>query len=211
MSRITGPKCKLCRREKVKLFLKGDRCYSSRCALEKRNYAPGQHGKKPVKLSEYGLRLREKQKAKRIYGMNESQFRRFFSIAARKPGVTGEYLLKLLESRLDNIIYRSGFAASRDAARMLTSHGHVLVNGKKINIPSYIAKPNQVITIREKSKELKSIKLNIERVKERGSVVPGGWIEVNLDELKILYKRMPEENEIGSILEKQLIVEFYKR
>ena len=210
MSRNIGAKCRLCRREKVKLFLKGDRCLGGKCALEKRAYFPGQHGKKISKLSEYGLRLREKQKAKRIYGMNESQFKRFFSIAERKPGATGEYLLKLLESRLDSTVYRSGFAASRDLARQLVLHGHILVNNKKVNIPSYILKPNDVVTVKEKSKNLVVIKSNIEKVKERGGI-NSPWLEVNFDELRIVFKRMPEESEIGSILEKQLIVEFYKK
>jgi small subunit ribosomal protein S4 len=209
--RYTEAKCKLCRREKVKLFLKGDRCYTPRCAVEKRQYAPGQHGKVPSKLSEYGIRLREKQKAKRIYGLNEGQFKRFFSIAARKPGVTGLYLLKLLESRLDNIVFRSGFAASRDTARQLILHGHFRVNGKKVNIASYIMRPNDVITVKEKSKELKAVKTAVERAKERGMVPSGAWIDVSLDQLQITFKKMPEKDDIGTVLNEQLIVEFYRR
>ncbi|MFH1825525.1 MAG: 30S ribosomal protein S4 [Candidatus Firestonebacteria bacterium] len=213
MSRNIGPKCRLCRREKVKLFLKGDRCYTGKCALEKKAYLPGQQGKKGkkiTKLSEYGLRLREKQKVKRIYGMNEAQFKRFFSMAKRKPGITGEYLLKLLERRLDNTVYRSGFSASRAGARQLVLHGHILVNNKKVNISSYILKPNDVIEVKEKSKNLKAIKTNIEKVKERGGITYN-WLEVNLDELKTVFKRAPEETETGLIVEKQLIVEFYKK
>ncbi|MEI7904070.1 MAG: 30S ribosomal protein S4 [Candidatus Firestonebacteria bacterium] len=210
MSRHTESKCKLCRREKVKMFLKGDRCFTPKCALEKRQTAPGQHGKKPTKLSEYGIRLREKQKAKRMYGLNEGQFKRFFEIASRKPGVTGLHLLKLLESRLDNVVFRSGFGASRDQARQLVMHGHVLVDGGCVNIPSYILKPNEVITLKPKAKELKGVKAAVERIKERG-MIPSGWLEVNLDLLSITYKKMPEKDEIGAIVNEQLIVEFYRR
>ena len=211
MARITGAKCRLCRREKIKLFLKGDRCYTGKCAIEKKAVPPGQHGKKMTKLSEYGIRLREKQRAKRIYGMNEGQFRRFFGIASNQKGVTGEYLLKLLESRLDSVVYRAGLAASRDAAKILILHGHVLVNGKRVNIASYILKPGEIVTIKEKSKEMKAIKTNIERVKERGGINSGAWLDVDFDNLKITFKKMPEESEIGSILNKKLIVEFYNR
>ncbi|MEI6845410.1 MAG: 30S ribosomal protein S4 [Candidatus Firestonebacteria bacterium] len=211
MARITGAKCRLCRREKIKLFLKGDRCYTGKCAIEKGAIIPGQHGKKMSKLSEYGIRLREKQRAKRIYGMNEGQFRRFYGIAAGKKGVTGEYLLKLLESRLDSVVYRAGLAASRDGAKILVLHGHVQVNGKMVNIASYILKPGEVVSIREKSKQMKAIKMSVDRIKERGGITSGAWLDVDFDNLKVTFKKMPEEAEIGSILNKQLIVEFYNR
>ena len=211
MSRNTESKCRLCRREKTKLFLKGDRCFTPKCALEKRDYAPGQHGKMTRKPSEYGIRLREKQKAKRIYGLNEGQFKRFFSIAASKPGITGLYLLKLLESRLDNIVYRAGFGGSRDQARQLVLHGHILVNGKRVNIPSYIMKPNDVVTLKDKSKELVGVKAAVVRIKERGMLPQGGWLEVNLEQLTATFKKMPEKDEIGAVINDQLIVEFYRR
>ena len=145
-----------------------------------------------------------------MYGLNEAQFKRFFGIAASKPGVTGIYLLKLLESRLDNVVFRSGFGASRDQARQLVMHGHVLVNGACVNIPSYILKPGEVITLKEKAKELKGVKLAVERIKERG-MIPTGWLEINLDTLTVTYKKMPEKDEIGAIVNEQLIVEFYRR
>jgi small subunit ribosomal protein S4 len=200
----------LCRREKVKLFLKGDRCYSGKCAVEKRPTAPGQHGKNHVKLSEYGIRMREKQKAKRIYGMNEGQFRRFFAEAARKPGVTGEYLFKLLESRLDNVIYRCGFAPSRNSARQMVLHGHILVNEKKVNVPSFIVKPRDVVRLRDKSKEMTVVKANIVKVKERGVLSQISWMDIDLDKLQVTFNKLPEKSDIGTFLDDQLIVEYYK-
>jgi len=211
LARITGAKCRLCRREKIKLFLKGDRCFTGKCAIEKKSVPPGQHGKMMSKLSEYGIRLREKQRAKRIYGMNEGQFRRFFSIASDKKGVTGAYLLKLLESRLDSVVYKAGFAPSRDAAKLFVLHGHVQINGKSVNVASYILKPGDVITVRQKSKELKVVKTSVERIKERGGITSGAWLDVDFDNLKITFKKMPEDSEIGSILNMKLIVEFYNR
>ena len=151
MSRYTDANCRLCRREGQKLFLKGDRCYSSKCAIDRRGYAPGQHGQGRSKISDYGLQLREKQKAKRFYGLQETQFRNLFDKAARKTGITGENLLILLETRLDNVVFRLGFASSRKEARQLVNHGHFKVNGRKVNIPSYEVKAGDVITVKEKS------------------------------------------------------------
>ncbi len=150
MARYTGPSCRLCRREGEKLYLKGDRCYTDKCALTKRSYAPGQHGTSRKKLSNYGLQLREKQKAKRYYGLLESQFRKYFEMADRKTGITGENLLSILESRLDNVVFRLGFASSRKEARQLVQHGHFTINGKKVDIPSYLVSVGEVITIKEK-------------------------------------------------------------
>src|SRR5690606_34611140 len=147
-----GPVCRQCRREGVKLYLKGDRCYTEKCSIDRRNYAPGQHGQRRRKLSEYGLQLREKQKARRIYGVLESQFRKYFREASRRKGIAGENLLQILESRLDNIVYRMGFALSRPEARQLVKHGHFAVNGRKVNIPSYQVRPGDVISVRESSK-----------------------------------------------------------
>ncbi len=208
MARYTGPRCRLCRREGSKLFLKGDRCYSEKCAFERRSYAPGQHGKARAKVSDYGLRLREKQRVRRIYGVKESQFRRYFSMADRQKGVTGTNLLVLLERRLDNVVYRLGFADSRSQARQLVKHGHFLVNGRRVDIPSYLVKVGDVIQVREKSKDILPIVQAIEAVARRG--VPD-WLELDADAKKGTVKSMPERSHITMPIQEQYIVEFYSK
>src|SRR5919109_3432126 len=169
MARYIGPVCRLCRREAMKLFLKGERCYTEKCAIEKRNFPPGQHGKtRKAKLAGYGLQLREKQKVKRIYGVLEDQFRRYFEAAERTRGITGETLLQLLERRLDNVAYRLGLATSRPQARQLVRHGHLTVNGRKVNIPSFSVKPGDVITVRQSSRKVPAVLHALEEVKGRG-------------------------------------------
>ncbi|NPA95147.1 MAG: 30S ribosomal protein S4 [Thermodesulfobacteria bacterium] len=208
MARYTGPRCRLCRREGSKLFLKGDRCFSEKCAFERRSYAPGQHGKGRVKVSDYGLRLREKQRVRRIYGVKESQFRRYFEIADRQKGVTGTNLLVLLERRLDNVVYRLGFADSRSQARQLVKHGHFLVNGRRVDIPSYQVRVGDEIKVREKSKDIVPIVQAIEAVARRG--VPD-WLELDADNRKGVVKAMPERSHITMPIQEQYIVEFYSK
>ena len=208
MARYRGPVCRLCRREGVKLFLKGDRCYTDKCAMERRPYPPGQHGQMRRKKTEYALLLREKQKLKRIYGVLEKQFRRYFEEAERQKGVTGENLLILLERRLDNVVYRMGFANSRNQARQLVRHGHVLVNGKKVDIPSYLVDVGDEIAIREKSREIPFIKEAMESVSRRG--IPS-WLEVDSDNFKGRVKALPTREEIAIPVQEQLIVEFYSK
>jgi len=211
MARYLGPKCRLCRTEKKKLLLKGERCNSPKCAITKKKNMPGKSAKSRVgKMSDYGLQLREKQKLKRMYGMLEKQFHITFLEALRRKGKTGETLIRLLESRLDNVVFRMRFATSRDQARQLVNHGHILVNGKKVDIPSYILKQNDVIEIKEKSKKLVSVK---ESLKEftRSGVAP--WLEVNPDEMKGILKAVPLRSEVTDLSEinEQLIVELYSR
>ena len=208
MARYTGPVCRLCRREGQKLFLKGERCYSEKCSVGRRAYAPGQHGQGRKKSSEYGLQLRAKQKARRYYGVNEVQFHHYFEIAERKNGVTGENLLRLLESRLDNIVYRVGFASSRAEARQIVGHGHIEVNGKRVDIASYLVKAGDVITICEKSRKSEKIKAVIEANSARP--VPQ-WIDVNRDALEAKVINLPERDMIDAPVEEQLIVEFYSK
>ncbi len=208
MARYTGPRCRLCRREGSKLFLKGDRCFSEKCAFERRSYAPGQHGKARVKVSDYGIRLREKQRVRRIYGVKESQFRRYFEIADRQKGVTGTNLLVLLERRLDNVIYRLGFADSRAQARQLVKHGHFLVNGRKVDIPSFLVKVGDEIKVRDKSKDIQPITQALEAVARRG--VPD-WLELNAEEKKGVVKAWPERSHITMPIQEQYIVEFYSK
>jgi len=208
LARYRGPVCRLCRREGVKLFLKGDRCFTDKCALERRPYPPGQHGQMRTKKTEYGLLLREKQKLRRIYGVLERQFRRYFAEAERRKGVTGEILLVLLERRLDNVVYRMGFANSRNQARQLVRHGHVLVNGREVNIPSYQVKVGDVIKIKEKSQEIPFIKEALEGIARRG--IPS-WLEINSERLEGKIKTMPSREEIGIPVQEQLIVEFYSK
>lgn len=207
MARYTGASCRLCRREGEKLFLKGDRCYTSKCSVTKRAYAPGQHGQQRKKLSEYGLQLREKQKAKRFYGILESQFRKYFDIAVKKQGVTGENLLILLETRLDNIAYRMGLAESRAQARQLVRHGHITVNGKKVNIPSYLVKAGDVIAVREKSRNLPKIKKAVEANMTK---VPK-WLEFNSEGLSCKVLALPEREDIDLQVQEHLIVELYSK
>ncbi len=208
MARYTGAVCRLCRREGKKLFLKGERCYSDKCSVGIRGYAPGQHGQGRKKSSEYGLQLRAKQTARRFYGVQEGQFRHYFEIAERKQGITGDNLLKLLESRLDNIVYRVGFASSRAEARQLVGHGHYEVNGHRVDIASYLVKAGDVITVCEKSRGLEKIKAVIEANSARP--VPT-WIDVNRDDLSAKIVSLPNRDQIEAPVEEQLIVEFYSR
>mgnify|MGYP001378244492 CR=1 FL=1 len=208
MARYTGPVCRLCRREGTKLYLKGDRCYTNKCAVDKRPYAPGQHGQGRRKLSEYGLQLREKQKVRRIYGINEKQFRRYFAEAERQKGVTGEILMRLLERRLDNVIYRLGFAASRPQARQLVLHGHVQVNGKKVNIPSYLVSPGDVIAVTEHMKNSEKVKMILEST---GNKVVPSWLEFDADNLTGRVVSLPNREEIDLPVREQLIVELYSK
>ncbi len=208
MARYTGPVCRLCRRENMKLYLKGERCYSDKCAYERRSYAPGQHGRLRSKMSDYGIRLREKQKLKRMYGLNEKQFKRYFKEADRQKGVTGTNFLILLERRLDNTVYRLGFAQSRAQARQLVRHGHILVNGRRVDIPSYLLKPGDVISIREKSRQLALVNEALEAVPRRG--VPS-WLELKKDEYEGVFKNYPTREEMNIPVQEQLIVEFYSK
>lgn len=200
--------CRICRREGMKLYLKGTRCETEKCAFERRGYAPGQHGQKRHKDTEYGLQLREKQKVKRIYGLLERQFRRYFSIASSKKGVTGETLLQLLEQRLDNTVYRMGFAESRRQARQVVRHGMILVNGKKVDIPSYTLKAGDKLSILEKFKENVALKRSLESLQKRG--VPE-WLEVDTGTLAGVFKKVPTKDEIALPVQEQLIVELYSK
>ncbi|MGQ9508590.1 MAG: 30S ribosomal protein S4 [Thermodesulfobacteriota bacterium] len=208
MARYRESACRLCRRENLKLFLKGERCYTEKCAFERRNYAPGQHGQDRKKASDYGLRLREKQKVKRIYGLLERQFHNTFEEADRRKGITGENLLVLLERRLDNTVYRLGFANSRNEARQLVRHNHFLVNQSKVNIPSYLVKPGDVIELREKSKKIVRILEAMEGVARRG--VPS-WLELDKDQMRGTVKSLPTREDIGFPVEEKLIVELYSK
>lgn len=207
MARYTDASCRLCRREGQKLFLKGERCYSPKCAVEKRNYAPGQHGQNNrKKVSDYGLQLREKQKAKRFYGLQEAQFRNLFDKAERKKGITGENLLILLETRLDNVVFRLGFASSRKEARQLVTHGHFTVNGKKVNIPSYQVKAGDVIKVKEKSTSSPKFK----EIKDMSISVPA-WVAVDVEKLEGKVVAMPTRSEIDTPIAEHLIVELYSK
>jgi len=208
MARYTGPSCKLCRREKQKLFLKGSKCLSQSCPLETKNYIPGQHGlSRRVKFSEYGVQLREKQKVKRMYGLLESQFHSYFVTANKQTGVTGENLIKLLESRLDNVIYRCGFAPSRKSARQLLLHRHFLINGKIVNIPSYLLKPGDVVSVKEKSKKLDIIHNTLRRTKD--SVYE--WLIVDKATLTGTFNQVPTRDQVPIVANEQLIVELYSK
>ncbi len=208
MARYTGPRCRLCRREGMKLFLKGERCYTDKCAFERRSYAPGQHGQARVKVSDYGVRLREKQRVRRIYGIQESQFRAYFQEADRQKGVTGTNLLRLLERRLDNVVYRLGFAVSRAQARQLVRHGHFLVNGRRVDIPSFLVKVGDVIEVREKSRDIQPIKEAMEAVARKG--IPD-WLELDVENFKGKVKALPERHHITMPIKEQFIVEFYSK
>ena len=198
----------MCRREGQKLFLKGDRCYTQKCAMECRAYAPGMHGQNRSKTSEYGQQLREKQKAKRYYGLLENQFRNYFELAERRPGQTGENLLAILESRLDNVVYRLGFAMSRAEARQLVSHGHFTVNGRKVNIPSYLVKPGMVISLKDTSKSLEKIKANVEANAFRQ---PPKWLEYDANNMIAKVTAVPAREDIDLPIEEHLIVELYSK
>lgn len=208
MARYTGPQCRLCRRETEKLFLKGDRCYTEKCAVERRQYPPGQHGQRRGKLSDYGIQLREKQKVRNSYGLLEGQFRLYFAEAASRKGVTGEVLLQLLETRLDNIVYRMGFAPNRTSARQLVGHRHFTVNGKLVNVPSFRVKAGDVVAVREKSRDLDAIKDSLSRVEQRG--IPS-WIEVDADKFTGKVVQIPSREEIPVTAQEQLIVELYSK
>ena len=208
MARYTEAVCRMCRREGQKLFLKGDRCYTQKCAMECRAYAPGMHGQNRSKTSEYGQQLREKQKAKRYYGLLESQFRSYFEMAERRPGQTGENLLSILESRLDNVVYRLGFAMSRAEARQLVSHGHFTVNGRKVNIPSYLVKPGMVVSLKDSSKSLDKIKANVEANAFRQ---PPKWLEYDANNMIAKVTAVPAREDIDLPIEEHLIVELYSK
>jgi small subunit ribosomal protein S4 len=208
MARYTGPDCKRCRREKTKLFLKGAKCDSPKCPIEIRPYPPGEHGRNRPKESEYLLQIREKQKAKRVYGVLEKQFGNYYEEAARKRGKTGEVLLQILETRLDNVVYRAGFAKSRDMARQLVGHGHVLVNGRKVDIPSYRVSESDIVEIRAKSQEMTPF---IVAKAEAGERPVPAWIEVIPDKMRVLVHTLPIRAQIDTSVQEQLIVEYYSK
>ena len=208
MARYTDAVCRICRREGDKLFLKGDRCYSDKCAIARRAYAPGQHGQGRKKSSEYGTQLREKQKAKRYYGLLEGQFYHYFELAEKMSGMTGENLLKVLESRLDNVVYRAGFAMSRPEARQLVSHAHFTVNGKKVNIPSYRVKPGDVVAITEKSMSNEKFKAVLEANASRPAL---NWLSLDKAKGQVTVVNLPERSEIDLQVEEHLIVELYSK
>jgi small subunit ribosomal protein S4 len=208
LARYTGPSCRLCRREGSELFLKGERCYTDKCAIKRRSYPPGQHGQGRIKVSDYGVQLREKQKVRRIYGILENQFRGYFASADRMKGVTGENLLFLLERRLDNVVYRLGFAASRDEARQLVRHSHFTLNGRKANIPSIQVKAGDVLQLREKSRKIAAISESLEGVVRRG--IPQ-WLELDKDAFKGTVKLLPVREDITMPIQEQLIVELYSK
>ena len=208
MARYTVPSCRLCRRENMELFLKGERCYTDKCAIKRRNYPPGQHGQGRSKASAYGVQLREKQKVRRIYGLLEKQFRSYFAEADRMKGVTGENLLSLLERRLDNVVYRLGFASSRTESRQLVRHGHFILNGRKVDIPSIQLKVSDVIELREKSKNIASITDSLEAVVRRGTPQ---WLELDRDACKGVIKALPIREDITTPIQEQLVVELYSK
>lgn len=208
MARYVGPVCRLCRREGMKLFLKGYRCFTDKCAIEKRNYAPGQHGQKRPKLSEYGLQLREKEKVKRIYGVLERQFKNYFERGEKQKGITGENLLRLLELRLDTVVYRSGLGSSMKEARQLVRHSHFLVNGKKVNIPSYQVRVGDVVQVKEGSREIEPIKDARRRAEQRG--VPA-WLDLDKETLTVGVKAWPQREDMPTNVQEQLVVELYSK
>ncbi|RMF29153.1 MAG: 30S ribosomal protein S4 [Chloroflexi bacterium] len=214
MARYTGPVCKLCRRAGEKLYLKGERCYTPKCALERKGYAPGQHGREAQysrrRASDYARQLREKQKARRIYGVLERQFRRYYQQALKKRGMTGENLLIILESRLDNVIYRLGFADSRAQARQLVQHGHFVVNGRRTNIPSYLVKPGDQIIVREGSRKRRYFKERAQLLSDSAQRVPA-WLALDPQQMSARVLRLPTREEIDLPLQEQLIVEYYSR
>ena len=209
MGRYIGPVCRLCRREGVKLYLKGERCYSPKCAMERRPYPPGQHGQKRARRpSDYAVRLREKQKLRRIYGISERQFRNLFEEASKKKGVTGSVFLGLLESRLDNVVYRLGFAVSRRQARQLVRHGHITVNGRRVDLPSYRGRPGDEIAVAEKSRNLELIRQNLEAMKGRKV---GPWLSLDVEGMKGKFLRLPDREDLALPVNEQLVIEFYSR
>lgn len=210
MARYTGPRCRLCRREGIKLFLKGERCYTDACSFERRSYPPGQHGpvQMRVKLSDYGIRLREKQKVKRIYGVSEKQMRKYYDMAINMPGQAGHNLLQLLERRLDNVVYRLGFASSRTQARIMVSHGHFLVNSRPVDIPSFLVKPGDVIELKEKYRNNTQIQEALQVRLQRG--IPS-WLEVDVDNFKGKVKALPSREDITIPIHESYIIEFYSK
>ena len=209
MGRYIGPVCRLCRREGVKLYLKGERCYSPKCAMERRPYPPGQHGQKRARRpSDYAVRLREKQKLRRIYGISERQFRNLFEEASKKKGVTGSVFLGLLESRLDNVVYRLGFAVSRRQARQLVRHGHITVNGRRVDLHSYRVRPGDEIAVAEKSRNLELIRQNLEAMKGRKV---GPWLSLDVEGMKGKFLRLPDREDLALPVNEQLVIEFYSR
>ncbi|WP_457636909.1 30S ribosomal protein S4 [Oceanithermus sp.] len=209
MGRYIGPVCRLCRREGVKLYLKGDRCYSPKCAMERRPYAPGQHGQRRARRpSDYAVRLREKQKMRRIYGISERQFRNLFDEASKKKGVTGTVFLRLLESRLDSVVYRLGIAASRKQARQFIRHGHITVNERRVTIPSYRVKPGDVVSVSEAGKKVGAIQANVEAAKGRKT---GPWLEFDAEKMVGKFLRLPEREDLALPVNEQLVIEYYSR
>lgn len=208
MGRYIGPVCRLCRREGVKLFLKGDRCFTPKCAIERRAYGPGQHGQGRKKLSPYAIRLREKQKLRRIYSIMERQFSTYMDKALRKKGMTGEHLLVMLERRLDNVVFRMGLASSRSQARQLVLHGHFLVNGRKVNVPSFMVKPGMKIGLAEGIRSSATVAANVEAAKNKR--IPT-WLQINFDKLEGEIVSLPKRDEIDVNIREQLVVEFYSR
>jgi len=208
LARYSDALCRICRRETEKLFLKGDRCYTEKCAIERRQYPPGQHGQRRGKLSDYGVQLREKQKVRKIYGLLENQFRSTFERAERKKGVTGEVLLQLLETRLDNVVYRMGFAPNRNSARQLVTHGHFLVNGRKVNIPSYVVRVGDMVELKAASRNIGIVTDNISKMEHRG--VPA-WLEMDYPGFKGKILQVPTREDIQLTANEQLIVELYSK
>ena len=208
MARYTGAVCRLCRREGLKLFLKGERCYTDKCAIERRNYPPGEHGQARLKFSEYSVQLREKQKLRRMYGVLEGQFRRYFAMADRTKGVTGETLLQLLERRLDNTVYRIGFATSRAEARQLVRHGHFRVNGRKVNVPSYLVRAGDTVTVRDRSQKVARIQESLELAQRRG--VPD-WLEITPESFAGRVKSLPARSDLTMPINEKLVVELYSK
>jgi small subunit ribosomal protein S4 len=209
LAKYHGSVCRFCRREGLKLYLKGDRCYSDKCAVDRRNYPPGQHGQGRIKYSDYGLQLREKQKVKRIYGMLERQFRHTFEMAERIKGITGTVLLQLLERRLDNVVYRLGFARSRNEARELVRHGHFRVNGRPVNIPSYLLAPGDVVELKERSRKSPVFQMAMESRAKRGDVPR--WLGLAADQWQGVFKEVPAREELTMPIEEQMIVELYSK
>ncbi|MCG7755387.1 MAG: 30S ribosomal protein S4 [Nitrosomonas sp.] len=208
MARNLAPKCKQCRREGEKLFLKGEKCFTDKCAIERRNYPPGQHGQKKGRLSDYGGQLREKQKVKKIYGILEKQFRNIYKAADKTRGITGDNLLQLLESRLDNVVYHMGFGSSRSEARQIVRHNCILVNGHRVNIPAYLVNVGDTIEIDKNSKNQLRIKSSIETASNRNFP---SWIDVNVSEMKGIYKTKPERSDLPSSINESLIIELYSK
>ena len=208
MARYTGPVCRLCRREGDKLFLKGEKCFSSKCAIETRPNPPGQHGAKKGRLSDYAVQLRQKQKLRRMYGILEKQFRSYYENADRQRGSTGENLLQLLESRLDTVVFRMGFGSSRTEARQLVRHNAIMLNGKKVNIPSMQVKPGDVIAASEKGKKQLRVKSSLEMAEQRGTAE---WLEVDVTKMEGVFKAVPERSELPSDINEHLVVELYSK